>query len=578
MKNIPEHRNWDYDQIKSYLSSLRNFRSVSTNLKFLKENIINKTSFLDDHYGGTVKFMARIQCFLLNYKSIDDIPMCEVCGEHRVLILKHNGHFSSVCSRKCANVITMRKSREYYREVHNVDHQSQIPSVKEKKRNTLLFKYGYDHQSKVPIFQEKRMATCRSIYGGNSPACDPSILEKMGDTNEERYGSRHYFNTEIFKEQKESYFMGAYGVPHYSQTEEYKQKCRKTSIKKYKVPHHTQKDWSEMAKDVLNDPSKLETMYVEHGGIKLADILGVDDTTVYERLKKFNIEILKGSSAGERSLASFIISLVGDDNVIIGDRTVLDGKEIDILIPSMGIGIEYNGLFWHSSKFVDRNYHLDKLKLANSKGIRLLHVFEDEWEYQKLQVQTKIMSILGKDCREKVFARKTEFCEVPHSDAKEFLLDNHIQGNARATYRFGLKYNGELVACMLFVKRSEYEYELNRYATSKLVVGGFGKLVTRARDILKSFGVKSIVSFADKRWSNGDLYIKTGWVKSEKDLYPDYQYLTGDVRQRKQKFRRKLLPNFLEEFDVNISETENMKKHGIYQVFDCGLMKFTLDL
>lgn len=577
MKNLPEHTNWSYDEIKNYLTSLSNYRSVSTNLKFLKENIINKTEFLNGYYGSSVKFMSRITCFINGYQTMEDIPMCSVCGDKRVSILKHGGIFSTTCSRSCANVITLRKSREHFIGCYGVEHQSQIPSVKEKKKNTMIARYGYEHQSQVPKFQEKRMATCRKKYNGNSPACDPTVMDKIGDTTESLYGKRHYFNTEIFKEQRESFFMANYGVPHYSQTEEYKEKFRKTSKKNYKVPHHTQRNWSEETKIILDSPEVLENMYIEHGGIKLAEILSVDSTTIYDRLKRFDIDIVKGSSAGERALASFVIDLVGIENVVIGDRTILDGKEIDVFIPSMNLGIEYNGLFWHCSKFVDKNYHLDKLKLAKDKGVRLIHVFEDEWETQKYQVKMKIKSILGVDDRPTVFARKTHISEVTSIEAKEFFLDNHIQGDARSTVKFGLRIGDELVACMSFVKRSNHEYELNRFATSKRVVGGFGKLLKYARSVLKSLGVEFIISFADKRWSDGGMYINTGWVK-EKDTYPDYQYVTDGIRQRKQKFRRKFLPNILEQFDENLSEVENTYRHGIYQIYDCGLMKFRMEI
>ncbi|MBQ2174523.1 MAG: hypothetical protein II453_05515 [Alphaproteobacteria bacterium] len=74
----------------------------------------------------------------------------------------------------------------------------------------------------------------------------------------------------------------------------------------------------------------------------------------------------KIESIAERELYEYICSLVGKDNVIHNDRTVLNGKEIDVYVPSKKIGFEYNGVVWHSEKFgKDKNYHLEKLNEAN---------------------------------------------------------------------------------------------------------------------------------------------------------------------------------------------------------------------
>jgi hypothetical protein len=61
-------------------------------------------------------------------------------------------------------------------------------------------------------------------------------------------------------------------------------------------------------------------------------------------------------------------------NVIRKDRGILNGKEIDIYLPDYNIGIEFNGLYYHSNLFVDNNYHVNKSNLANEKGIKLNYI------------------------------------------------------------------------------------------------------------------------------------------------------------------------------------------------------------
>lgn len=78
------------------------------------------------------------------------------------------------------------------------------------------------------------------------------------------------------------------------------------------------------------------------------------------------------------------------------NRTILDGKEIDIYFPAQKIGIEFNGLRWHTEWFSnkDRNYHLNKTIEANRKGIGLIQIFEDEYIERKELVLNKIKHIL----------------------------------------------------------------------------------------------------------------------------------------------------------------------------------------
>lgn len=66
---------------------------------------------------------------------------------------------------------------------------------------------------------------------------------------------------------------------------------------------------------------------------------------------------------------------------VFNDRTILEGREIDILIPALGIGIEADGEYFHSEDFLQSRYgvgaveyHSSKDELAALKGIKLYHV------------------------------------------------------------------------------------------------------------------------------------------------------------------------------------------------------------
>lgn len=91
--------------------------------------------------------------------------------------------------------------------------------------------------------------------------------------------------------------------------------------------------------------------------------------------------------------------------IIHNDRTILRPKEIDIYIPDLKIGIEYNGLYWHSiENGTDKYSHRNKSLACRKLGIRLIHIFE--FEDLDEQIDKINQLILGNDVFEQTFTQK----------------------------------------------------------------------------------------------------------------------------------------------------------------------------
>ena len=285
-------------------------------------------------------------------------------------------------------------------------------------------------------------------------------------------------------------------------------------------------------------------------------------------------------SKPESDISNFISKYVEIDT---NNRKILsNSKEIDILIPSKNIAFEYDGLVWHSEKFgKDKLYHLNKTNECLKKGIKLIHIFEDEWVYKRDIVESRIKNILGMT-ENKIYARKCKIKEISSNDSSLFLKLNHLQGDCKSKYRYGLFYNDELVSVMTFghLRKNlgnhgnESEFELLRFC-NKLntnVVGGASKLLKYFINTIKS---DRIISYADKRWSNGSLYKILGF-KYIRDSEPGYFYIFGQRRENRFKFRKDVLVK--QGFDKNKSEHEIMLERGIYRIYDCGMMVFEMTL
>jgi len=89
------------------------------------------------------------------------------------------------------------------------------------------------------------------------------------------------------------------------------------------------------------------------------------------------------SSKGEEELAAYVTSL--GHEVVLRDREVLGGRELDVYMPKLRCALEYNGDYWHSDEVMMQRgtsaeeYHAEKLRLAADQDVRLGFVWESEW-------------------------------------------------------------------------------------------------------------------------------------------------------------------------------------------------------
>ena len=285
-------------------------------------------------------------------------------------------------------------------------------------------------------------------------------------------------------------------------------------------------------------------------------------------------------SEAENKIFEFIKLLVYTEQRV---RDIIPPYELDIYIPYKKIAIEYNGLLWHSERYnKDKKYHLNKTLECERQGIRLIHIFEDEYIFHKEIVLSKIKQFLGQNGQlEKISARKTIVKEITKIDAESFLNKNHLQGFVTSTVYFGCfnKTDNELVAVMTF-KRERNDcnrWELTRFATdiSKHCIGVGGKLFS---NFVKVYNPSYVKSFADRRWTldkDNNLYTKLGF-KLDKILKPDYRYVVKNERIHKFNFRKdKILRHYPNNgLTSDMTEKEMTDKLGFYRIWDCGLFKY----
>ena len=215
-------------------------------------------------------------------------------------------------------------------------------------------------------------------------------------------------------------------------------------------------------------------------------------------------ECAKHVSNKEKEVRDFIESLgfTPEYNV----RDVIPPKELDIYIPEKKVAIEFNGNYWHGDNQKPKDYHYKKSQECEEKDIRLIHVFEYEWdnERQRPILENIIKHALG-ITEGVIYARKCKIEERESASMRDFFDKNNIQGFRGGQKAICLVYDGEVVMSYIVGKcffHKSPSYEIIRGATKLgyTVVGGASKLW---KYIINKWNDLPILYYIDYNYFNG---------------------------------------------------------------------------
>lgn len=486
---------------------------------------------------------------------------CYICGKEFELkkysISKYLKGYQFTCSKKCAT---------------------------ESMKRTNLKKYGNKCSAQNKEIRENILLKFNEKYGGDSPFCSNAIQkkglqkrnnksnkekelikQKVKQTNLERYGDENYNNPDKFKETMQE----RYKVNYTNESSVLKRKQQNTMKERYGVS-------SSFDNGIIRD--KINKIILNKYGIKGF----ISSTkTINTCMQRYGVPYYCMTEECRR-LAHTPISQnnlkLKESLEKLGNKVeleyVIENLQYDLKVDNTLI--EINPTFTHNSyigpkfsedsigKPKDKDYHINKTKLAETHGFKCIHIFD--WDNKE-----KIINLFCK--KEYIYARKCKIKIINKEECDKFLNEYHLQNTCKGqSIKLGLYYNNKLVQVITFGKpryNKNYEYELLRLCTHKdyKIIGGSQKLFNY---FIKNYNSVSIISYCDLSKFEGNVYKKLGFRLKNK---------TGPALHWS-KYNKQITNNLLLQrgydqlFGTNYgkgtSNQELMLKDNWLPVYDCG--------
>lgn len=469
-------------------------------------------------------------------------------------------------------------------------------------------KTGYYEPFSNPDVIAKSEVTWKSKYGVNRPLQSEEIQKHLRETYLSHYGVDHPFKVADIRRKIKQTNIEKYGVDNVAKSPEIQRKIRQTHIDKYGQSHFSQtKEWKIQT---MRDPSKVDNLlefrqnpqqYIQiHFSNKptykeLVESIGTSEG-LRDTLEKFDCLNLVDYvfSYMEREVKEILLSIDPNLKIIVNTKKIITPYELDIYLPDYNIGIECNPTETHNSSFnmfqqktdpdpTPYKYHQMKSDLCESKGIFLFHIFGPDWNHRKDVIISMIRNLLNKNDY-KIYGRNTTIRQISSGESSKFLNTNHRQGNANASIRLGLFYEGELVSVMTFGKMRQSigtsvkddtsnTWELVRFCNkmNTSVIGGASKLF---KYFIEKYNPIEIRSFSDRAHTRGNLYQTLGFNELRRSsagyVWIDYK---TDMSYHRVNAQKQNIRKFLKDDNIdieNLTETQIMESYGFVQLFDSG--------
>lgn len=358
---------------------------------------------------------------------------CDVCGEVKeMMYVKYKKYVrkdGNYYCEKCKWIkIKNTKKEKYGDENYN---------NRDKFKKTCIEEFGQDNPMKNEIVRNKNKETCIEKHGHENVFQSNDIKEKIKKTNIKKYGFVHAHMSEIVKNKNKETLLKKYNCDSSFKInpDDIKKKLvdkygfdnifKNVEIKK-DIKEKIRKNWFNDIKKKYNylnfisvdfDKKEFEIECKNHSFNISFGLFYNRNRENYKTLLCTVCNPINDRDSGMENEMGRYIKEIYNGDVLLRSNNIIKPYEIDIFLPKLKIGFEFNGIYWHSNIYKDKNYHKLKSDLSDNLGIRLVQIYDDEWIFDKERVKNDIKKILNpcEDISPTDIIIHEDYCELLHS-------------------------------------------------------------------------------------------------------------------------------------------------------------------
>lgn len=287
-------------------------------------------------------------------------PVCKCC-KYRVWSKQWN-RFNKTCGdRDCYN--------------HATPSSEAIAQRTRKTRDTCLKKYGVLNGGGSKAAQEKIKQTMLQRHGVTSSLAHGPIRSKFESSNLQKYGHRNptTYQGPLFKQ----YMLERYGRVTIGGGKTLSESPARLERRLKEIEHLSGMVLDEPYTGMVGDKKKWRHVYC--GRVSISDL---DDG---------KIPYCRACFGKRSSVERAVHAALSDAGVAFtrNDRKIISPFELDFVFTGTRFALEIDGVYWH--QYGTRKLEpSEKIKLAESKGITLLHL----WDFQLREASGALLNLV----------------------------------------------------------------------------------------------------------------------------------------------------------------------------------------
>lgn len=476
-------------------------------------------------------------------------------------------------------------------EKYNTDFPIQSKEVKEKIKQTNIERYGVPNAAQSDIVKQRTKENNIKKYGVSHPLKLDEYKEKVRENSLKEKGFAYPLqkgkdidsivicsSRESLKKFIENNFSEKPMIEEVANKLKYAHCTILALLKEYdlldKVQYYPHGTYSQLHLDktsieIVQDKDKfkeyLKSFEEKPSIFEVATSLGYSRGSIKNYIAKYSLEEYINYTKNNSTYENIINQALG--NIFYKTRKIISPLEIDLYNDDLKLGIEFNGNYWHRVENKGPNFHLKKTEQCSEKGIRLIHIFQYEWDDPVKR--SRLAKFLIKTIEPLHEIRDYTIREIDNNTCREFLNTYHLSGEDKSAIKLGCfsLVDDSLITVVTLKKPTtykEFDYQISRLCSSYSIIH-YDKLFEY---IYKNYS-KSLIVYCDRSKFTGTTYQELGFSLL-KHTRPDYCWCnyTGEILNRKDCTKQKLYEQYPQY--KGLSETEIMHSLGYFKLEDVG--------